>query len=65
MNEKAITPIEDKTESISFIDEIINTQEPDKIKKSQEDANETEKIKLPEWDLLPPFETIDRSEQND
>lgn len=59
-----ITPIEEN-ENISFLDEIemASPNTNNNVLENVEESNE--KIKLPDWDLLPPFETVDRSDQND
>lgn len=45
-------------------EQIENKLEDDSIKKKKKEKNdnEDEMIKIPDWDLEPPFDTIDRGE---
>ena len=36
----------------------INEQEPQPIQQPSDDA----KVQIPDWDLVPPFDSVDRSE---
>lgn len=44
----------------------INTNENNEtesiINTNENDSNSNNQIKIPDWDLIPPFETVDRSE---
>ena len=45
-------------------EKIENKLEDDNVKKQKKEKKETENemIKIPDWDLEPPFDTIDRGE---